>query len=59
MCKGKYSGFMCSLLSIVLNLPLDSKGTIGIDNAAYVQMYFSGSEWVVEKTVGVTLPEAK
>ncbi len=52
-----HGGFMSSVLALVLNLPFENKAAIGIGNAAYVQMYFSGSEWVVEKTVGITLPE--
>jgi broad specificity phosphatase PhoE len=50
-----HGGFISSVLAIILNIPFDTKKDIGIDNAAYVQMYFSGSEWVVEKTVGITL----
>ncbi len=54
-----HGGFMSSVLALVLNLPFENKAAIGIGNTAYVQMYFSGSEWVVEKTVGITLPETK
>ena len=62
-----HGSVMCRLLIIVLNLPVACAGGVGIDNAggisientAYVQMYFSGSEWVIEKTEGITLPEIK
>ncbi len=62
-----HGSVICRLLLVVLNLPVNSAGGVGIDNAggiridntAYVQMYFSGSEWVVEKMVGITLPERK
>ncbi len=51
-----HGGFMCTLLAVILNLPLDVVGSISISNTAYVQIYFSGSEWVIEKTEGITLP---
>ena len=62
-----HGSVMCRLLIVVLNLHVASAGGIGIDNAggiridntAYVQMYFSGSKWIVEKMVGITLPEVQ
>ena len=54
-----HGGFMFGVLALVLNLPFDLENDVVIDNTAYVQMYFSGSKWVIEKTEGITLPKAQ
>lgn len=54
-----HGGFIASMLAVVLELSFVEAVDLTIENTAFVQMYFSGSKWVVEKTEGVQVPVLK